>query len=220
MHLGFFVDHAAEEDEQSSFLTAIGLQRATTDKLRHIGPWLPPNDFEVALKELSRDVRDTSWAETFTEISDADLAYERDLTKKLGEIFGGFMTMARPTFGKDAFGFEEISIALTECESARDLIYVFMCLHILFSCGYKQLAEDWVHKTYETVEHVRDFSKLQFVASRVPAVAEIWSPKKYARALRSESAYAALCGAMRAVGQQSRKEVDAAIEEWRSLIRS
>jgi hypothetical protein len=207
---GFAVDPVTwtDEDERQLVEAGLGLQRARTDRLLDVPPWLP-NGIGDTLTWLSRQLREHPLGEDLDRATEAELASARDEVRLFLALFESFSTMAERIFGRYAFGFGTLARAIREM-TPQDQAWFLVVWRTLRTWGLGANMDMAVATARQCAKVWQPaYVALQQLAAAVPEAAVVVSPKRVRKALKSRATQAQWQETLRLLYEQHKEKFDA-----------
>jgi len=162
-----------------------GLQRARTDRIGGIAPWLPSSWVGEALGAASRFLGTRCWADELAMITDMDLVYARDEVRSLLKIFGAYSARFDRIFGRGAFGFSVLGKMIRSIEAPEQAA----CLLMWAIARFRKFDELQGLEIYQRVAPgliagLKSWDLLDQLTSEIPGLAAILTTQEVATAVR------------------------------------
>jgi hypothetical protein len=207
---GYTVDSVtwSDTEEREIVETGMGLQRARTDRILDVQPWLPQGIGET-LTTLSRQLRDHPFGEDLEAATDAELASARDELRAVLALFEGFSAMAERIFGRHAFGFGAFARQIRELPPADQARFLVLWRQ-LRAWGLGTAMDLLVATARQSMDVGQPaYVALQQLAGAVPEMVETVSPLRTRKAFKSQAALEQWQHELRALSAQHPDAVDA-----------
>lgn len=210
---GFEMDVAGDATNSDAKVVerGLGLERARSDALADAEPWLS-GPLDESLADVSDLVRAHPFAEVVAGADDAELVIRRDELRLLLALIGDAGEAFDDTFGRDAFGFGSVA-RMSAAMRPTDRIGLFVGW-VLF----RRYGDDRVETGYAAMARAAESWErdavpaqraLEALRQEVPGFAELASPSRARRALRSRSRQEQWFADVRAFRASHAAELDA-----------
>jgi hypothetical protein len=124
---GGFEGFGSEEPEADRRVMekGLGLERARTDRLPNVEPWLK-TDIATILRDVSRQLFGLSLSEELANLEDEQLLEARDEARSWMEVLDRFSRVLERAFGRGAFGLSGMVEAIREMGAQEQALWTLM----------------------------------------------------------------------------------------------
>ncbi len=216
---GTFEGIGADDDPQSevdrrALEKGFGLERARTDRIGGVEPWLPEHWPEDLLVEASRFLGQVRWSDELAPLTDEQLLQARDELRPWLDALGGYSLIFDQLLGRGALGLSVLGEAIRGVGPPEQGLWVLMWAIGQFR-GPADLRDgigavgmidpEWLDglRSWEAFERMKD---------EIPGLAEALPPRELAAALRDPERMERLQSRLERFREERAKELDAFFE--------